>query len=296
MLSLGFQEGQAVKAGQVIARIDPRMFEATVAEDKADILEDRASLENAEMVAVRAAPLFTKGLVSAQALQADRAQVSMLAGQACGRSGRAQPRQRGTRLHDDHLAHQRHRRPGRGHGGEYRHARKSPSPIVTITEMQPIAALFPFPAPQLLQVQQAMAASSSPLTVEAWSQSGNVKLDTGTLEAIDNQISAGSGMVMMKAVFPNKAHLLWPGEFINLKIILSVQHDAVAVPLAAIQRGPNGDYVWTVAANGTAHQAAITIAESSDGQAIIKSGLKARPKCRHEWPVRAGERRSHANS
>ncbi len=274
LLSLGFQEGQAVKAGQVIARIDPRMYTATVAEDKADILEDRASLENAETVAVRAAPLFTKGLVSAQALQADRAQVSM-------QQAKLAADEAVLSRDSVELGYTTITSPINGIAGLQQVTvgnivtPQEPSPIVTITQMQPITALFPFPAPQLLQVQQAMAASSSPLTVEAWSQSGNVKLDTGTLEAIDNQISAGSGMVMMKAVFPNTAHLLWPGEFINLRIILSVQHDAVAVPLGAIQRGPNGDYVWTVAANGTAHQAAITIAESSDGQAIIKSGLKA---------------------
>jgi multidrug efflux system membrane fusion protein len=273
LLSLGFQEGQAVKAGQVIARIDPRMFEATVAEDKANILQDKASLENAEMVATRAAPLFAKGLVSAQALQDDRAQVAV--SQAKLAADQAVLSRDSVELGYTTITS-----PINGIAGLEDVtvgnivSPQDPSPIVTITQEQPIAAVFPFPAPRLLQVQQAMATSSSPLTVEAWSQSGNVRLDTGTLEAINNQISQGSGMVMMKAVFPNKARLLWPGEFINLKITLRVQHDAVAVPLAAIQRGPDGAYVWTVAPNGTAHQAAITVADSTNGQAVISSGLE----------------------
>jgi multidrug efflux system membrane fusion protein len=274
LLSFGFQEGQEVKAGQVIARIDPQLFETEVAEEKANILQDKASLDNEEMVATRAAPLFSKGLVSAQALQADRAQVAV--GQAKLAADQAVLSRDNVELGYTTITS-----PINGIAGLQEVTAgnivtpQEPSPIVTITQEQPISALFPFPAPQLLQVQQAMAAAgSSPLTVEAWSQSGNVKLDTGTLEAIDNQISPGSGMVTMKAVFPNKARLLWPGEFINLKIILRVQHDAVAVPLAAIQRGPDGTYVWTVAPNGTAHQAAIAVAESTNGQAVISSGLE----------------------
>lgn len=273
LLSLGFREGQAVKVGQVIARIDPQLFEATVAEDKANILQDKASLENAEMVATRAAPLFSKGLVSAQALQADRAQVAVA-------QAKLAADQAVLSRDSVELGYTTITSPINGIAGLQDVtvgnivSPQEPSPIVTITQEQPIAALFPFPGSHLLQVQQAMAASSSPLTVEAWSQSGNVTLDTGTLEAINNQISQGSGMVMMKAVFPNKARLLWPGEFINLRIILRVQHDAVAVPLAAIQRGPGGAYVWTVAPNGTAHQAPITIAESTHGQAVISSGLE----------------------
>jgi membrane fusion protein, multidrug efflux system len=274
LLSLGFQEGQSVKAGQVIARMDPQLFEATVAQDKANILQDKASLGDAEMVADRAAPLFSKGLVSAQALQADRAQVAVLRAKLAA--------DQAVLARDSvELSYTTITSPINGIAGLQQVTvgnivtPQEPEPIVTITQEQPIAALFPFPAPQLLQVQQAMAASSSPLTVEAWSQAGNVKLTTGTLEAINNQVSQGSGMVMMKAVFPNKARLLWPGEFINLKVILRVQHDAVAVPLSAIQRGPDGDYVWTVAPNGTAHQAAITIAESTNGQAVVSSGLEA---------------------
>jgi multidrug efflux system membrane fusion protein len=272
LLSLGFQEGQAVKAGQVIARIDPRMFAATVAEDKANILRDKASLENAEMVAVRAAPLFSKGLVSAQDLQADRAQVAVS-------QAKLAADQAVLSRDTVELGYTTITSPINGIAGLQEvtagNIVSPPSGIVTITQEQPIAALFPFPGAQLVKVQQAMAASgSSRLTVEAWSQSDHVKLDTGTLEAVDNQISAGSGMVMMKAVFPNKARLLWPGEFINLKIVLRVEHDAVAVPLSAVQRGPSGAFVWTVAPNGTAHQAAITVAESTNGQAIISSGLK----------------------
>ncbi|HTJ89476.1 MAG TPA: efflux RND transporter periplasmic adaptor subunit [Acidocella sp.] len=274
LLSLGFQEGQSVKAGQVIARIDPQLYEATVAQDKANILQDKASLGDAEMVAERAAPLFSKGLVSAQALQADRAQVAVL------RAKLAADQAVLTRDSVE-LGYTTITSPINGIAGLQQVTvgnivtPQEPEPIVTITQEQPIAALFPFPAPQLLQVQQAMAASSSPLTVEAWSQSGDVKLDTGTLEAIDNQVSQGSGMVMMKAVFPNDARLLWPGEFVNLKVILRVQPGAVSVPLAAIQHGPNSEYVWTIAPNGTAHQAAIKIAESTNGQAIISSGLEA---------------------
>jgi membrane fusion protein, multidrug efflux system len=151
---------------------------------------------------------------------------------------------------------------------------QDPRAIATIAQVQPIAALFPFPSADLPEIQQALStAGSSGLAVEAWSQSGRYKLDTGSLEAIDNQISASSGTVMMKAIFPNLARRLWPGEFINLKIILRTKPNALTVPLGAIERGPSGTFVWALTPEGTAHQASVTVAASTNGQAIIGAGL-----------------------
>jgi membrane fusion protein, multidrug efflux system len=84
-----------------------------------------------------------------------------------------------------------------------------------------------------------------------------------------------SGTVILKAIFPNKQHLLWPGEFVNTKLVLHIQHDAISVPINALQQGPSGPFVWTVASNGTARQVNVSVTQSSNGQALIGSGLRA---------------------
>jgi multidrug efflux system membrane fusion protein len=113
------------------------------------------------------------------------------------------------------------------------------------------------------------------LAVEAWSQDGSRKLDAGQLSVINNQVDATSGTVTLKGTFSNPRNLLWPGAFVSIRLVLEVQKNGLTVPSAAVQRGPQGAFVWTLAPDGTARQAVITVEQSTHGQVLVSSGLSA---------------------
>ena len=118
-------------------------------------------------------------------------------------------------------------------------------------------------------------AGTAGLTVEAWSQDGATKLDTGKLETLDNTVDAASGTITLRADFPNAQKLLWPGEFVEARLVLRVQHDGLTVPAAVVQRGPDGAYAWVVRPDGTAVPQPIQVAQSVRGTALVTAGLTA---------------------
>jgi multidrug efflux system membrane fusion protein len=273
LLALTFHEGQTVQPGQTLARIDPRIFQAAVDQDKADLAKDRALLANAKIELHREGPLTTKGLISVQQDQTQQATVSQMEAQVAADQAALDRDQ--IRLGFTTITS-----PIDGVAGLNLIdagnivAPSDPGGIVSITQVQPIAVLFTIPQSALPEVQRDLASSGAAgLTVEAWSQAGTDKLDTGTLLAVDNHVTASNGTVTLKAVFPNRNHLLWPGEFVNAKLVLHLQHRALSVPISALQQGPSGPFVWTVAPNGTARQVAVSVTQTNNGQALIGSGL-----------------------
>jgi multidrug efflux system membrane fusion protein len=148
----------------------------------------------------------------------------------------------------------------------------STTPIVTVTQIQPISVIFTLPQDDVPKVQLAMAKGK--LHAIAYDQTGRTKLDEGTLLLVNNTISQSSGAVQLKATFPNAARTLWPGEFVNVRLILDQQHNAITVPLNALQQGQSGALVYVVTANGTVQQRAVTIGETLDGRALIDTGLR----------------------
>lgn len=273
LLSLAFHEGQTVKSGQLLARIDPRLFQAAVDEDTATIVKDRALLSNATINLHRYGPLSVKGLISMQEYESQQAKVAQMQAQISVDQAlldRDQVRLGFTAITS----------PLEGVAGlNLIDAGNVVSPtdtqgLVIVTQIEPIAVIFNIPQVQLPQVQLAQQSSGAAgLTVEAWSEDGAHKLDTGTLLAINNHADLTSGTVILKAIFPNKSHLLWPGEFVNAKLVLRLQHDALSVPIDAIQQGPSGAFVWTVASNETAQQVKVSVTQTSSGRALIGSGL-----------------------
>jgi multidrug efflux system membrane fusion protein len=275
LLSLEFHEGQPVQVGQQLARIDPRLYQAAVDQDTATVAKDRAVLGNATIDLHRYGPLSTKGLVSNQELQSQQARVAQLQAQLSGDQAildRDQVQLGFTSITS----------PIQGVAGlNLVDAGNVVSPsdasgIVIVTQVEPIAILFPVPESELPQIQLDLrAAGPSGLAVEAWSQGDTHKLDTGTLIAINNHVNDTSGTVMLKASFPNQNHLLWPGEFVNARLVLHIQHDALSVPIDALQAGPAGSFVWEIDPQGRAQRANVTVIQSSNGRAIIESGIKA---------------------
>jgi multidrug efflux system membrane fusion protein len=273
LLTLAFHEGQTVGQGQLLARIDPRLFQAAVDEDNATIVKDRALLSNATINLNRYGPLSVKGLISVQEYESQQAKVAQMQAQISVDQAlldRDQVRLGFTAITS----------PIEGVAGlNLVDAGNVVSPsdtqgLVVVTQIEPIAVIFNIPQVELPQVQlDQQSSGAAGLTVEAWSQDGAHKLDTGTLLAINNHADLTSGTVILKAMFPNKSHLLWPGEFVNAKLVLHLQHDALSVPIDAIQQGPSGAFVWTVGSNETAQQVNVSVTQTGSGRALIGSGI-----------------------
>jgi multidrug efflux system membrane fusion protein len=143
--------------------------------------------------------------------------------------------------------------------------------IVVVTQLDPIAVFVTLPQDDLPRVAQAQA--RGPLIVQALSRDGTMPLATGTLEVIDNQINTATATIRLKAVFPNPKHALWPNQFVKARVELSVKKGALVVPAVAVQRGPQGTFVYVVGAAGTADPRPVTVAELEGDQAILSKGI-----------------------
>jgi multidrug efflux system membrane fusion protein len=135
--------------------------------------------------------------------------------------------------------------------------------------------IFTLPETDLPEIQQQQQKTKAPLTVLAYSQDDKIELDQGTLGLVDNQILQTTGSIQLKANFPNKAHRLWPGQLINVRLLLDTRHDGLTVTASVVQQGPKGAFAYVINPNNTVEIRPVTVAKISDGQALIDSGLTA---------------------
>ncbi|NVN10109.1 efflux RND transporter periplasmic adaptor subunit [Nguyenibacter vanlangensis] len=273
--TLSFHEGQMVTAGQQIAQIDPRPLQAAVDQDQATLDRDAANLANALLDLARYVSLVGKGLVSAQQVATQRAQVTQL---------RATIRADQAVLDKDRiqLSYTMIVSPITGIAGlRFVDAGNIVSPsdsngMVVVTQVEPIALLFAVPQAELPRLQSAIARHGlTSIRVEAWTAQNDRRLDVGALAVVNNQVDAASGTVMLKALLPNAGHLLWPGQFVNVRMITQIVHGGLTVPLAAIQQGNEGAFVWRVGPDGKVQMQEIATMSSQDGQALVTTGLSA---------------------
>jgi multidrug efflux system membrane fusion protein len=145
------------------------------------------------------------------------------------------------------------------------------NPLLVVTQLQPIAVIFTLPEDQLPEVTKHMAKST--LEVDAYSRDDQTKLGSGKLQTVDNQIDQSTGTVKLKAVFDNKDNALWPNQFVNVRLLLEIRKNSITIPAAAIQRGPQGTYVFTVKPDKTVDIRPVTLAFIQDNVANIGSGL-----------------------
>jgi membrane fusion protein, multidrug efflux system len=272
--AIKFKDGQFVQQGDVLVEIDPGPLRATVAEDKAALARDRARLASAATDLERYVPLLAQGVVSAQQVSDQRAQVAQLrAAVAADQAVLAR--------NQIQLGYTTITAPISGVLGltmiDVGNVLDpvSPAGVVVLTRIQPITVLFPVPQASLTEVRERQTASTRGLLVEAWSQDGARQLDQGVLSAVSNEVDATTGTVMLKAVFSNPKSLLWPGASVAVRLVLDVRHDGLTIPAAAVNQGPKGPFAWTVARDGTARMAQITIAQQLRGQVLVSSGLSA---------------------
>ncbi|MGA7537753.1 MAG: efflux RND transporter periplasmic adaptor subunit [Steroidobacteraceae bacterium] len=267
---VAFHEGQQVKRGQLLAQIDPRPYQAALDEARAALAKDEAQLADARKDLARYVFLEPKKLASQQQLDTQRAQVAELKAQI--EADRAAIENAATQLSYTRITAPIDGRTGirQVDPGNIVHSSDT-NGIVVLTQLQPITAIFTLPENTLQAVADAM--SQGAVEVTALSQ-GGTELDSGTLKLIDNEIDPTTGTIRLKAVFPNPKLRLWPGQFINLRLLVRTEKNALTVPAAALQRGPDGMFVYVIQPDSTVAIQPVTVANNSETLAVVTQGLK----------------------
>lgn len=267
-----FTEGQLVKKGQLLAQIDPRPLQAVLDQALAQQAKDAAQLDAAKRDLNRYQVLAPKNLTSGQTLDQQRGIVAGLTAQlkidqAAIDNARTQ------------LGYTRITAPFAGRTGirlidpgNNVHASDT-NGIVVVTQMQPISVVFTLPEEALPQISAALERGE--MTVTALSRDEKTKLDVGKLSVVDNQIDQTTGTIRLKATFPNAHNTLWPGQFVNARVLVNQLHDAVTVPSEAVQPGADGTFVYVIRADSTVEARPVQIGQESEGQTVILSGLAA---------------------
>ena len=272
LTDITFTEGQTVKAGDQLAQIDLRPYQAQLDQMIANRTRDQAQLANAVANLGRYTELLSKGYATPQLSDTQKAQVAQL--QSAIKADEAMIEQAEVQLGYTRLTS-----PISGVTGVRQidvgniiHP-TDPNGLVVVTQIEPISLIFTLPESDLPQIQTQMA--KGPLTVLAYSQDDKTKLDEGKLLLANNQIVQSTGTVQLKATFPNAAHLLWPGQLVNARLLIDTRKDGLTIAAPAVQQGQTGPYVYVIAPDGKAEVRPVTVAEISDGQALIDTGLKA---------------------
>jgi multidrug efflux system membrane fusion protein len=272
--SINFTEGQTVHAGDLLAQIDPRPYQALIDQYTGNLERDQAQFKNAQANLTRYTTLGDKGWATPQLIETQQAQVGEL--QAAIKTDKA--------LIDAaqvQLSYTRLTSPINGVVGIRQIdvgniiSPSNTNGLVVVTQLHPISLIFTLPETVLPQIEQRQQKTRTPLPVLAYSQDDTNLLDQGELGLVNNEILQTTGSIQLKANFANKANRLWPGQLLNARLLVDTRHNGLTVPAAVVQQGPKGSYAYVVNSDSTVAIRPIKIAQISDGQALIDSGLKA---------------------
>jgi membrane fusion protein, multidrug efflux system len=273
LLSLDFTEGQPVKKGQVLAQIDPRTYQAAYDQALAKQHQDQALLDTAKSNLLRNQDLITKGYISKQDMDtlrntAAQYQATVAADAANIRDTQVQLAYTKVISPIDGLAGIRGVDPG--------NVVTTTTSIVTLTQLHPINVMFTLPEQNLDMVRTAASQAGAVLQVTALDRTDAHPIASGgILKVIDNQIDATTGTFRLKSEFPNVKNELWPGQFVNVQLLVSTVDGGLVIPAQAVQRGPDGDYVYQVQGDHTVKMQPVVVAgEVGDSHVMIGSGLK----------------------
>lgn len=271
IMSVNVREGQEVRKGQVLAVIDPRPYQVALETARANQARDQAQLNTARANLARSQALLTAGVVAQQDFDTQKA----AAGQF---EGTVKADQAGIDSAKLNLVYTRITSPLDGRiglrlidPGNMVHAADTTG-LLVVTQMRPIAVVFTLPEDQLPSVLE--QSRKGTLKVDAYSRDDQTVLATGKLETVDNQIDVTTGTAKLKAVFDNKDGALWPNQFVNIHMQLSTARDQLVIPMAAIQRGPDGSLAYVVGADKKITVQPVTIALTQGNIALISSGLQ----------------------
>ena len=268
---VGFVEGQTLKKGDLIGQIDPRPFRAALDQAMATHDKDVAQLASAKADLDRFELLAPQNLASKQTLDAQHALVGQLQAQIKGDQANIDNAR--TQLSYTTIVSPIEGKTGirRVDPGNNVHATDTGG-IVVVTQVQPIACIFTLPEEALPTLNRALEGGT--VSVTAMSRDGKSELDRGTIALVDNQIDQSTGTIRVKATFPNPHDALWPGEFINARVLVRTEHNALTVPSNAIQRGPNGMFTYVVKADSTVEARPLKVGDESGTLTVITDGLK----------------------
>ena len=274
IISVNFTEGQQVHAGDLLAQIDPRPYQALIDQYTANLQRDQAQLVNARANQTRYKQLGDKGWATPQLIETQDAQVGQLeaaikADQALIDAAKVQ------------LSFTRLTSPIEGTVGIRQIdvgniiSPSSTNGLCVVTQLNPISLIFTLPETVLPQIQQQQLKTKAPFTVLAYNQDNTIRLGAGQLGLVNNEILQTTGSIQLKANFPNAERSLWPGELINARLLLDTRHNGLTVPASVVQQGPSGAYAYVVNSDDTVSIRQIKVAQISDGQALVDSGLEA---------------------
>jgi multidrug efflux system membrane fusion protein len=271
LMEVLYREGQIVSVGDLLARLDSRPYEAQLTQFEGQMAHDVAQLENARIDLKRYQTLWTQDSIAQQTLATQEALVRELEGTVKNDQGQIDS----TKVN---LAYCRITAPVSGRvglrlvdPGNIVHATDTTG-LVVITQLQPITVIFPIPEDSLPQVLAGLK-SGKHQPVEAFDREMRQRLAVGSLLTTDNQIDPTTGTVKLRATFPNESNELFPGQFVNARLLVDVLRGAIIIPAAAIQRGPQGTFVYMVKPDRTVMVRPITVGHIQEGEASIKTGL-----------------------
>ncbi len=267
-----FREGQDVKAGDVLAKIDPRSYQATLDQAMGKQRQDAANLANARVDLARYAKLSANAYTSVQQADTQKAMVAQLEAQVA--QDQAQIDSARTQLGFTTVVAPIDGRAGIRlvDAGNIVHA-SDVTGLVVITTLKPIFVVFTLPQQALAAVSQAMRAGAPEVIVMPQNNVGDV-LDRGTLIVLDNQVDQTTGTIKLKASFPNDRLQLWPGAFLTVRLQVDTAHDAIVVSPVAVQRGPEGAYVYVIGAGDIAERRLVKVGHEDQVASIVTDGLQ----------------------
>jgi multidrug efflux system membrane fusion protein len=272
LISVEYREGQDVKRGAVLARIDPVTYQAQYDQAVAKKAQDEATLANARIDFERYTNLAATNSIARQQLDTQKAMVAQL--EAGVKVDQAIIDNAKAFLDYTTITAPIDGRTGirQVDEGNIVHASDATG-IVVITQLRPLSIFFTLPQQQLVQLNRAFAKGA--LTVDALGSDNKTVVDRGTLQVVDNQVDQTTGTVRLKAEFPNSETQLWPGQFVNVRLLIDTLKQVVVVPTSAVQRGPPGIFVYVVQQDSTAVVRTITVAQQDETQSVVARGVEA---------------------
>src|SRR6195256_523587 len=267
---VGFTEGQTVHKGDLLAQIDPRPNQAAYAQAVATKAKDAAQLANAKRDLDRYAILQPQDLASKQTVDTQHALVDQLAAQL--QIDQAMIDNARTQLDYTRITSPINGRTGIRlvDPGNIVHAAATTG-IVVVTQVQPISVIFTLPEEDVTAIVAAL--SAGPVSVTTLSRDGATELDQGTLTLVDNEIDQATGTAKLKATFSNVHNTLWPGQYVNARVLVRTDRNALTVPTTAVQLGPNGPFTYVVKPDSTVEVRQLKIGDESGGLTVVRTGL-----------------------
>jgi membrane fusion protein, multidrug efflux system len=271
IVKINFTEGQNVHQGDALVEIDPRPYEVQLEQAEGQLAKDQAQLRDVQVDYERYQLLFKEGVIPKQQLDTQQAQVGQFQGAIKADQGSIDNAK--LQIVYSHITAPISGRVGLRlvDMGNIVHASDTTG-LLVITQLQPIAVIFSLPQDQLSQVLSKLHGAQLP--VEAFDRDDTTKITTGKLLTVDNQIDTTTGTYKLKAVFGNENSILFPNQFVNIHLLVDVKHNVTIVPSAAIQRGPQGTYVYLAQSDSTVKIQPVTVALASGNFVGISDGLQ----------------------